>query len=81
MATKKQINTVWLVAQHLLQNERSYIHNIKRVCKCNNPMDRVMALRRRYGWIINTILEGYNGRVAIWFYQVEKEGKMPQKFL
>ena len=81
MATKKQINTVWLVAQHLLQNERSYIHNIKRVCKCNNPMDRVMALRRRYGWVINTMLEGYNGRVAIWFYQVEKEGKMPQKFL
>lgn len=79
--TKKQINTVWLVAQHLLNNDKSYIHNLKKSCKANNPMDRVMALRRRFGWEISTVLQGYEGRIAIYYYQVEKQGKMPQKYL
>ena len=78
---KKQINTVWLVAQHLLNNDKSYIANLKRQCKANNPMDRVMALRRRFGWEISTVLQGYEGRTAIYYYQVEKQGKMPQKYL
>jgi len=79
--TNKQINTVWLVAQHLLNNDKSYVHNLKKSCKANNPMDRVMALRRRFGWEISTVLQGYEGRTAIYYYQVEKQGKMPQKYL
>jgi hypothetical protein len=79
--TKKQINTVYLVAQYLLDNDRSYIHDIKRTCKANNPMNRVMALRRTFGWEISTVLQGYEGRTAIYYYQVEKQGKMPQKMI
>lgn len=79
--TKKQINTVWLVAQHLLNNDKSYVHNIKRSCKSNNPMARIMALRRTFSWEISTVLQGYEGRTAIYYYQVEKQGKMPQKYL
>lgn len=79
--TKKPINTVWLVAQHLLNNDKSRICDLKRKCKANNPMDRVMALRRRFGWEISTVLQGYEGRTAIYYYQVEKQGKMPQKYL
>lgn len=74
-----QLNTTWLVAQHLLNNDKSYIHELKRKCKCNNPMQRVKALRDTFGWRINTILEGYKGRVAIYYYQVEIQGTMPQK--
>jgi len=78
---KKQINTVWLVAQHLLNNDKSYVHNIKKSCKANNPMARIMALRRTFSWEISTVLQGYEGRTAIYYYQVEKQGKMPQKYL
>lgn len=79
--TKKQINSVYLVAKHLLDNDKSYIHDIKSKCKANNPMNRVMALRRTFGWEISTVLQGYEGRIAIYYYQVEKVGKMPQKMI
>lgn len=79
--TNKQINTVWLVAQHLLNNDKSYIHNLKKSCKANNPMQRIKSLRDTFNWEISTVLQGYEGRIAIYYYQVEKQGKMPQKYL
>lgn len=77
----KQINTMFLVAQHLLDNDKSFICDIKRTCKSNNPMQRIKQLRDRFGWQISTVLQGYEGRVSIYYYQVEKQGKMPQQFL
>ena len=78
---KKPTNTVYLVAKHLMDNDKSYIHDLKRRCKANNPMQRIKSLRDTFGWEISTVLQGYEGRIAIYYYQVEKQGKMPQKYL
>ena len=78
---KKPTNTVYLVAKHLMDNDKSYIHELKRRCKANNPMQRIKVLRDTFGWEISTVLQGYECRIAIYYYQVEKIGKMPQKYL
>jgi hypothetical protein len=78
---KKQSNSVYLVAEYLKANKKSYIHDMKRKCKANNVGARIMQLRRSFEWQIDTILEGYNGNIAIWFYKVKKAGKMPKQFI
>jgi hypothetical protein len=77
---KKQINSVHLVAQYLLDNKKSYIHDIKRKCKANNPMQRIKSLRDVFKWQIETKLEGYDGRIPIYYYKLKKAGKMPEKY-
>lgn len=78
---KKHKNSVFLVAQYLINNEKSYIHDIKRKCKANNVMDRIMSLRKTFDWKIETILEGYDGRIPIYYYKLIKQGKMPKQYL
>ena len=78
---KKQINSVYLVAQYLSNNKKSYIHDLKRKCKANNPMQRIKSLRDVYSWQIETILEGYNGRIPVYHYKIKKVGKMPEKYI
>jgi len=77
---KKQINSVYLVAEYLKANKKSYIHDMKKKCKANNVGARVMSLRRSYDWQIDTILEGYKDGVAIWYYKVVKAKKMPEQY-
>lgn len=77
----KKISSTYLVAQHLIKRRKSYIHDLKRTCKCNNPMQRVLQLRRAFGWEIETVLHGYDGKVAIYFYVVKKRGGMPCKYV
>ncbi len=48
---KKRINSTYLVAEYLLKNKKkSYIHDMKKVTKCNNVGQRVLTLRRTFGW-------------------------------
>lgn len=77
----KHISTMYIVAKWLQNHEKSYIHELKRHCKANNPMQRISLLRRIYGWEIATIYEGMKGRVPVYHYKVVKEGKMPKQFL
>lgn len=76
----KNISTTYLVAKYLLNNEKSYIHDLKRKCKCNNPMQRILSLRNTYNWQIETVYEGRKGMVAIYHYKLIKEGLMPKQF-
>lgn len=78
---KKQPNSVYLVAQYLLENKLSYIHDMKKKCKCNNVAQRIMQLRNVYGWNIATKLEGYDGRIPVYHYRVVKAGKTPNQYL
>lgn len=82
---KSVLNSMYLVAQYLVESKKerankSYIHNMKRVCKANNIGDRVMKLRNTYEWKIDTIKEGIKDGKVIYFYKLVKVGKMPSKF-
>lgn len=78
---KKQINSTFLVADYLLKNKKkSYIHNMKKVCKCNNVAQRVSVLRKK-GWVIDTILEKYEGNIAIYFYKLVSHSSVPKQYL
>lgn len=76
----ERINTVYLVAQFLKENKQTYIHDLKRTCKCNNPMARIKSLRNVYNWQIDTIKEGVVNGVAVYHYKLIKEGKEVPKF-
>jgi len=78
---KKHVNSVYLVAQYLLANKKSYICDIKKKCKANNPMSRIMSLRKSFNWHIDTIFEGWDGKCKIYHYRLKKAGKMPSQFL
>jgi hypothetical protein len=78
---KKQKNSVWLVAEYLKKHPKSYIHDMKKVCKANNVGARIMQLRNSHNWQIETILECYKDRIAIYYYVVKKIGKMPKELI
>lgn len=78
------LNSVWAVADYLLTSKKnrgnkSYIHDMKRICKSNNIGDRIMRLRNTFNWQISTILEGYKDGKSIYHYKLVKVGKMPEK--
>lgn len=75
---KRKLNSTYLVAKFLISHRKSYIHDLKRVCKCNNPMQRILKLRRS-GWKIDTIFEGYKDGKAIYHYKLICSGSMPNK--
>lgn len=74
------LSSTYLVAKKLIALKKCYIHDLKRSCKCNNPMQRVLYLRRRYGWDIATVFEGNKGKVPVYSYVLVKKGAMPAKF-
>lgn len=76
---KKKINSVVLVSQYLESNKKSYIHNMKKVCKANNVMQRVKTLRESYNWQIATIKEGVVDGKQIFYYKLIKKGASPNK--
>jgi hypothetical protein len=76
---KKQISSVYLVAEYLKNNKKSYIHDMKKKTKSNNVGERVRQLRSK-GWSISTVLEGYKEGVAVYYYKLNTSGKMPEKY-
>jgi len=78
---KKQTNATYLVAKYLQAKKKGQICDMKKSCKCNNVAERIRSLRVNFGWEINTILLGYNGRIAIWEYQLKKVSVMPKEWL
>jgi len=77
MSYGKKTNSVILVSQYLIYNKKSYIHNMKRVCKANNVMQRIKTLRERYNWQIATIKEGVIDGKQIFYYTLIKKGASP----
>ena len=77
----KKTNSTYLVAMWLKTHKNSYIHDLKRDCKCNNPMQRIKRLKDAHGWQIITVYEGMINKVAVYHYEVIKEGKMPEKYV
>jgi len=81
MKTKKTTSSTYLVAKYLQDNpRRSYIHAMKKVCKCNNVPQRIMQLRKTFNWQIESILEGYVDGVAVYHYRLTLAAKMPEQF-
>ena len=77
MEKKKQSST-YLVANYLIQNkDKSYIHDMKKVTRCNNVGQRVLSLRKSFNWDIASILEGYVEGRAVWHYKLLNVGRMP----
>ena len=74
---KKQVSATYLVGQKLMNNEIVYIHELKRTCKCNNPMQRIKALRDTFKWNIDTIHEGRKNGVEVYHYKLTA---IPRKF-
>lgn len=76
---KNKINSLYLVAQYLINNEKCYIHNMKKVTKANNVGERIRQLRSKQ-WEVETILEGYKDGVAVYFYKLVNIGAMPKQY-
>ena len=78
---KKRISSTYLVAEYLLKNKKkSYIHDMKKVTKCNNVGQRVLTLRRTFGWEIDTIFEGYIDGVPVYHYRLINPMRIPEKY-
>lgn len=71
--TKKKESSILRIAKYLKANKEASIYELQRKCFKNNPADSIMSLRRKYGWIINSVRIEANRFV----YRVKKAGKMP----
>lgn len=54
---KKQ-SSIYLTAIYLKSHCKSYIHNLKKRTRANNPMQRISELRNIHGWKIKTVKDG-----------------------
>ncbi len=77
---KKQISSTYLVAKYLQDKGKGQICDMKRCCKANNIGQRVLSLRNSFNWEIATKLLGYKKGVAIYEYNLVKQGSMPKEY-
>lgn len=77
----KKINSTYLVAEYLIKNKKSYIHEMKNSCNANNIGQRVLSLRRIFKWEVDLVYEGVRNKVNVFHYKLTKKGKMPNKYV
>ena len=75
---KKKINSVWLVLQYLINHDKCYIHDMKKVCKCNNVAERIRQLRYS-NHIIDTVKEKVVDGIPVYYYRLKKQGTNPKQ--